>query len=182
VSDIRIGGDVTGQFVVGNGNTTVSGSPVPRPKAPVPVASPGRTRVFVSYVREDLDIVDRLVAALLDAGYDVWIDRDRLLPGMRWKAEIKNAIAAGDFFLACFTPRYWKPESYMNEELLAAVERLRLMPRSRSWFIPAMLEECELPDHPIGPGETIANSLQYADFGTDWDLAMSQVVAVLGPS
>jgi hypothetical protein len=44
------------------------------------------------------------------------------------------------------------------------------------------LAECELPDFPIGPGETIGDALQYADFGADWALAMGQVIAVLGPS
>jgi hypothetical protein len=136
----------------------------------------------VSYVREDLTTVDRLVAALRDAGYDVWIDRGSLLPGMRWQQEIRTAIESGDFFLACFSPHYWKPQSYMNEELALAVARLRLMPRTRSWFIPVMLEQCELPDVPIGPGETVADSIQYADFTADWETALRQLVTVLGPS
>jgi hypothetical protein len=176
---IRVDGDVSGQFVVGNGNT-VSGSPRPDVvRRPAPV---GGTRVFVSYVREDLVLVDRLVAALRDAGYDVWTDRGNLLPGMRWQQEIRKAIESGDYFLACFSPRYWKPLSYMNEELALAVARLRLMPRTRSWFIPVVLERCELPDFPIGPGETIADSIQYADFAADWETALRQLIAAIGPA
>jgi hypothetical protein len=174
---IRVDGDVSGQFVVGD-NNTVSGAPRPAPPASAPVR--GGTRVFVSYVREDLATVDRLVAALRDAGHDVWIDRGSLLPGMRWQQEIRKAIESGDYFLACFSPHYWKPQSYMNEELALAVARLRLMPRTRSWFIPIVLEPCELPDVPIGPGETIADSIQYADFTADWDAAVRQLVAALG--
>jgi len=154
----------------------------------LPLAAPttawrdtSRKRVFVSYVREDLPLVDKLVLELRQAGYDVWIDRSRLLPGRRWKSEIKKAIADGDYFIACFSPNYWKLQTYMNEELIYAVERLRLMPRNRDWFIPAMLAECEIPDHAIGPNETLADTLQYADFGKDWDEALRQVITVLGP-
>jgi hypothetical protein len=135
--------------------------------------------VFVSYVQEDLDLVDRLVLDLSNAGYDVWLDRSRLLPGHRWRSVIKREIAKADFFVACFSPRYWKDQTYMNEELIVAIERFRLMPRDRTWFIPAMLAECEMPDHAFGPNETIVGDMQYADFGKDWDDALRRVVAVL---
>jgi hypothetical protein len=69
----------------------------------------------------------------------------------------------------------------MNEELIHAVERFRLMPRDRDWFIPAVLEDCELPDIAFGVGENIANAMQYAHFGRDWGTALHQVMAVLGP-
>lgn len=153
-----------------------------------PVAAPvpgrqavARKRVFVSYVREDLTLVDKLVQSLRDAGHDVWIDRSELLPSRRWKSEIKRAIDDSDYFVACFSPHYWKLQTYMNEELIYAVERMRLMPRDRPWFIPAMLAESEIPDFPIGPNETLTDTLQYADFGKDWDAALRQVLALLGP-
>lgn len=158
------------------------------PLAATPLAGPARTevavarkRIFVSYVREDLERVDALVLSLRQAGYDIWIDRSELRPGRRWQTEIRRSIENVDYFLACFSPRYWKNQSFMNEELILAVERFRQMPRTRDWFIPAMLEECELPDHSFGAGETLAGAMQYADFGTDWDAALRQVIAVLGP-
>lgn len=146
--------------------------------APAPAST--TKRVFVSYVERDLAAVELIVTALRQAGYDVWIDRSRLLPGRRWKSEIKKAIADGDYFLACFSPNYWKPQTYMNEELIHAVERLRLMPRDRDWFIPVKLAKCDIPDFPIGPGETLADTLQYVDFSRDWDEAVRRVLAVLG--
>ncbi|HEX3791580.1 MAG TPA: toll/interleukin-1 receptor domain-containing protein [Pseudonocardiaceae bacterium] len=144
-----------------------------------PVA-PKRKRVFISYVREDLAEVNRLVRGLERAGYDVWVDTKHLRPGMRWKSVIRDEIGTGDYFIACFSPRYWKLESFMNEELIVAVERLRRMPRHRSWFIPIMFQECKIPDHPIGPDETIANTLQYVDFSLGWNAAFGQLTEVLG--
>jgi TIR domain-containing protein len=175
---IQVDGNVSGQFVVGDNNVIITGA---QPAAQHTIApAPNGKRVFVSYVREDLAIVNRLVAALRNAGYEVWIDHTELLPGMRWKSAIRDAIAAGDYFLACFSPRYWKSETFMNEELTIAVERLRLMPRDRTWFIPVMLATCVLPDHPIGPGETIADSLQFVDLSTDWPGGLRRIIAALG--
>jgi hypothetical protein len=178
---IRVDGDLGGQIVVGDRNTVIGTSQHRTKPAPPPaIGNSTRKRVFLSYVRDDRDTADRLADDLVAVGYDVWIDHQRLCPGMRWNAEIRNAIETGDFFVACFSPHYWRPESRMNEEVLVAVERLRRMPRNRTWFIPVKLADCALPDHPIGPGETIENAMQYADFGADWAEALRQVIAAFG--
>jgi hypothetical protein len=117
-----------------------------------------RKRVFISYVHEDAGSVDRLAAALAANGFDVWLDRTHLLPGMRWKSVIRKAIRGGDYFIA--------------------IERLRRMSRSHQWFFPIVLEDCEIPDYEIGPGETL-DSLQYLDFSRDWDAALKNLVATL---
>ena len=99
------------------------------------------THVFVSYVREDHERVDRLANALRVAGVEVWVDRDALEPGQFWKDSIRRAIDDGAFFLACFSEAYvTRDETYMNEELSLAIERLRLMRRDRAWFIPVLLD------------------------------------------
>ncbi len=43
----------------------------------------------------------------------------------------------------------------MNEELTVAIEELRLRPTDRAWFIPVLLDDCEVPDRSIGAGETL---------------------------
>ena len=150
--------------------------------APVPSSADGprRKRLFVSYLRHDVELVDRLVADLRAAGYEVWLDRGSLLPGQRWRTEVRRAIGRGDHFLACFSAKYATATTYMNEELIMAVDRLRLMPRDRAWFIPVLLEDCEVPDLQIGPGETLAD-LQRVDLTGDWDAAIRQLVSALGP-
>jgi hypothetical protein len=138
-----------------------------------------RKRIFISYVHEDADTVDRLAAELKASGFDVWLDRTHLLPGVRWKSVIRKAIRSGDYFIACFSPSYvGKNETFMNEELIIAIDRLRLMHRSNQWFFPVKLAECEIPDYEIGPGETL-DSLQFVDFSRDWDTALKNLVAGL---
>ena len=142
----------------------------------------GQRRVFVSYMREDAPTVDRIVARLRAAGVDVWLDRSDIRPATDWRREIHRAIRDGAYFVACFSPRYsQKDRSYMNEELRQAVEEMRLMPFDRRWFVPLVLEPCDLPDIVID-ATTRLGHLQYIDFGTDWDTAMKKLIEVLGSS
>jgi len=48
--------------------------------------------VFVSYVREDASQVNRLCADLAQFGVKVWLDKDNIKPGARWKDAIRDAI------------------------------------------------------------------------------------------
>ncbi len=60
--------------------------------------------VFVSYSRDDRDIVTRVVEALRAAGEKVWVDLDDIVPSAVWMDEIKNAIAAADSMVFFLTP------------------------------------------------------------------------------
>ena len=138
-----------------------------------------RKRVFISYVHEDAEPVDRLASTLIAHGFDVWLDRTHLKPGMRWRSVISKEIRGGDFFIACFSPSYVsKSETFMNEELIIAINRLRRIHRSRQWFFPVKLAGCDIPDYEIGPGETL-NDLQHVDFSRDWDIAVKILLAAL---
>jgi HEAT repeat protein len=134
---------------------------------------------FVSYVAEDLPVVDRLCAALRENGIAVWRDKESLWPGDRWRSEIKAAIHAGLLFIACFSKNAArKPRSYMREELLIAVEELRLRPRDQRWFIPLRLDECEIPNIPIGAGESL-DALQRIDLFAGWNGGVAQLVRTI---
>ena len=106
--------------------------------------------VFVSYVSENIGIVDQLYQELKSYGIEVWRDRDNIAPGLRWKREIREAIQQGAFFIACFSKEYdERGKTYMNEELTIAIEELRQRPTDRVWFIPIRLDDCEIPDRDI---------------------------------
>ena len=63
-------------------------------------------KVFISYVRDNIKIVDRLCQELKSRGIQVWLDRNDIGPGSRWKQEIREAIHQGAFFIACFSREY----------------------------------------------------------------------------
>ena len=50
--------------------------------------------VFISYVRENQDQVDKLCEKLKQHGVNVWLDRNSIKPGARWKDAIREAIDA----------------------------------------------------------------------------------------
>ena len=139
-------------------------------------------KVFISYVREDSDAVDKLATSLRSHGVDVWVDRTHLGVGVRWKDAIRTAIRNGDYFLAFFSQAFNdRPRTYMMEELHVAVDELRQRPRERAWFLPISYGLATLPEHPIGSGETIRD-LHCVDLAADWDGGISNLLRVLSQS
>jgi HEAT repeat protein len=139
------------------------------------------SRTFMSYVGDNRTTVIRLAQALRAFDVDVWLDRDSLPAGVRWRAAIRQAIERGDFFLACFSREYQeRSRSYMNEELVLAIDELRRRTTTRAWFIPVLLNECEVPDRDIGGGETL-RSLQWVRMYEDWDDGVGRILSVVAP-
>jgi hypothetical protein len=131
------------------------------------VAKP-KPHVFLSHVREDAERVERLAADLEARRIGTWIDRHKIKPGERWQKAIEDAIRSGAFFVACFSHTYAaKNSSYMNEELHLASRGVRRKPLNVSWFIPLRLDDCEIPDWPIGP-ELSIRSFQWLEMFSDW--------------
>lgn len=136
--------------------------------------------IFISYVHEDRDLVDRLCFSLKASGLEIWLDRDKLEPGKRWQNTIRKAIAKGAFFIACFSDNYLaRSSSYAHEELTLAIEELRRRPTDRAWFIPVLFAKDSVPDRSIGAGETLRH-IQYVDLATDWNEGMARLLNSLG--
>jgi hypothetical protein len=137
--------------------------------------------VFISYVRENSREADRLQQALLSKDIRVWRDTDDLWPGQDWRAEIRRAITSNALvFIACFSSESNAREvSYQNEELVLAIEQLRLRPPDKPWLIPIRFDACDIPDRDIGAGRTLA-SLQRADlFGDNYDRNVDRLVTMV---
>ncbi len=140
--------------------------------------SPGR-HAFLSYVREDADVVDRLQRILVASGIAVWRDSSALWPGEDWRQKIRTAIADDSLaFIVCFSPAsVTKAKSYQNEELLLAVEQIRLRPPGRPWLIPVRLGECDPPEYDLGAGRALSG-LHRVDLFPDglWDVGVARLV------
>jgi len=141
--------------------------------------SDGR-HVFISYVSEDSNTVDKLQVSLERAGIMVWRDRNSLGPGDSWQTSIRQAITSGAFFLACFSAASRsRAKSYMNEELILAVEELRMRNRERIWFLPTVLPGGEVPDWPIGAGQTLRDFHYIALSPETWSAGVRKLVQVI---
>ena len=135
--------------------------------------------VFISYVRENKEVVDRLYQELKSRGIQVWLDRDKIDPGVRWQRAIRQAIRSGVFFIACFSKEFHeRNKTYMNEELTLAIEELRQLPIDKVWFVPIKLNECEIPNWDIGRGETLQD-FQYISLYEDWEVSIQNILNVI---
>jgi hypothetical protein len=139
----------------------------------------GMSHIFISYVHEDQDKVEKLSNALKRYNMDVWLDRDSIFPGMMWRDAIRQAIKNGAFFIACFSIEYQnRDKSYMNEELRLAVDELRQYPPNRPWFIPILFSECNVPAFSIGGGQTLLD-FQWVDLYSDWSSGFQKLIRIL---
>lgn len=134
---------------------------------------------FISYQRADSAAVDRLVEQLRSAGIRVWLDRDNVAPGQRWKDAIRTAIRSGTAFIACFSKTVEERDrSYMFEELTQAIDEIRARPHDRAWFFPVSLDGASVPDRSIGAGESLRD-LQVIDLKQDFDGGCARLVAAI---
>jgi HEAT repeat protein len=139
------------------------------------------SHVFISYVREDAETIDKLRAVLKAYEVPTWVDWADLKPGCRWKDAIRAAIQDGIFYLACFSSAYAKrATSDMNEELVLAIDELRQRATDKAWFIPVLLDDGEVPDRSIGGGETL-RSLQWVNLSKDWDDGIRRILSIVAP-
>ena len=136
-------------------------------------------RAFISYVRENKDLVDRLARDLKAVGVKIWLDRDDIAPGMNWKLAIKEAIAKGAFFIACFSKELnEREESVMHGELRDAIDMLRNMPPNRVWLIPVFLNETRIPNHYISAHEHLAD-INAVKLYEDWSVGVGKILQAM---
>jgi formylglycine-generating enzyme required for sulfatase activity len=140
------------------------------------------SHVFISYVGENSALVDKLAKTLEANGVEVWLDKNKIKLGYRWKAAIRQAIEDGTFFMACFSKEYEsRNKSYMNTELTLAIEELQQHPTDKAWFIPVKLSPCNIPDRDIGGNETLRD-IQWVELYDHWDEGIQQIISVIQPT
>jgi HEAT repeat protein len=137
------------------------------------------THAFLSYVRENQKIVDRLAADLNKGGVTVWLDRTQIDPGARWRDAIKSAIKNGQFFIACFSKEYGdRDRTYMNEELTLAIDELRTRSSNTSWFIPVLLNDTTIPSIRISSVEQL-DDFQAIRLYENWGEGVARILRVM---
>jgi WD40 repeat protein len=82
------------------------------------MAKAGERRIFISYARRDgAELVLRLEKDLTAAGFDVWLDTQRIRGGESWTVEIQEAIDRASVVLALLTPGSYRSEICRAEQL-----------------------------------------------------------------
>jgi hypothetical protein len=136
---------------------------------------------FLSYDPEDASQVDRLQRVLENAGISVWRDTANLWPGEDWQLRIRQAIAGDALaFIACFSrTSTGRVKSTQNEQLLLAIEQLRLRQPGAVWLIPVRFDNCAIPDWDLGAGHTLRSLYPVDLFGDRFDAGTTQLIAAI---
>jgi hypothetical protein len=132
----------------------------------------GRIHVFLAYAQEDRPTVRKLYAALQKAGFEPWMDEEKLLPGQNWPRAIERAIELSDFFIGCFSQRSTVKRGHFQSELRYALDLAEQIPPEQTFFLPVRLNDCDLP-------KKIASKTQYVDIFPDWDNGMATLVEAM---
>jgi hypothetical protein len=103
-------------------------------------------RIFLLYARGDQGAVRRLYRQLAKEGADVWLDREKLIPGQDWQYEIRKAIHDSDLVIVCLSRQFNRQGGYRHEELKIAVRKANSLREGGIFIIPARLDECDLPE------------------------------------
>ena len=132
-----------------------------------------RRRIFLAYAKEDAAKVRKLYAALQKAGFEPWMDEQKLLPGQNWPRASERAIELSDFFAGCFSRRSIAKRGHFQAELGYALQLAKRMPEEEIFFLPLRLDACEVP-------RSIARSVQYVDLFPDWERGVHALCQSIG--
>jgi DNA-binding transcriptional regulator YiaG len=102
--------------------------------------------VFLCHAKEDKAEVHRLNKSLQNAGFQTWLDKERLLPGDDWQAEIEKAIRSAAAIVVCLSSTSVSKTGYVQKELRFALDTALYMPPASVFLIPCVLCEVKLPE------------------------------------
>ena len=128
--------------------------------------------IFISYAREDIEIVRRLNRDLKLAGFFPWFDDEKILPGQNWRHEIKIAIKKCDYFIAILSKHSIDKIGFVQKELKIALDIFDLFPNSKIFLIPVRLEEC------FPTNETLQD-LHWADLFPNYEDGLNKILITL---
>lgn len=101
--------------------------------------------VFLSYAREDKQVVRQLFKRLASSRVDPWFDEEMLLPGQPWKDIIARKIDEVDMVIVCLSSRSVTKEGFVNAEIKRVLQRADMQPEGSIFVVPLRLEKCRLP-------------------------------------
>src|SRR3990172_2214391 len=103
-------------------------------------------KVFLCHAATDKPKVRTLYRRLVEAGFDPWLDVEKLLPGQEWDLEIRAAVRASDVVIVCLTRNSVNKEGYVQKEIRVALDVADEKPEGTIYLIPARFEDCPVPE------------------------------------
>jgi hypothetical protein len=76
--------------------------------------------VFISYSRRDIDFATEIAASIKDAKFKVWMDRQEINGGAKWRDHIKNGLTRANEVVVILSPNS-VVSSWVNHEVSMAI-------------------------------------------------------------
>jgi TIR domain len=127
-------------------------------------------KIFISYARIDRDMARRVFECLeTTEGIDPWFDEESLLPGAKWRPEIRKAIRESDYFLALVSSKSIQGRGVRHSELDQALDILKEFPPSARYLIPVRLNDCQMPRDEL-------EEINWVDFFPDFEAGINRLI------
>jgi hypothetical protein len=120
--------------------------------------------VFISYSRQDAQIIDRLVRDLEAAAIKVWIDREDIPGGAKWRRQIVDAIEGADAVLVALSPSAAVSDNVQKE--------LGIAEEAKKPVIPVEIRRTVVPKEMVWH----LVDLQRIDLATSFDVGVKRLV------
>ena len=125
-----------------------------------------KDRVFLSYAKENIELVKKIYNGLVERGLNVWFDDEHIGPGL-WKPQIEKAMSRSRYFVICISEAALRKTGedtpgFQDEELNRAYNIAEKQPTESFVIVPIRLEDC-------GRGDTRLSSSQQYDIFEDED-------------
>ena len=105
-----------------------------------------KLKVFICHSKADKAKVRKLCHRLINDGFDVWLDEEKLTPGQDWDLEIRRSIRDTDIVLACLSNNSVTKTGYVQKEIRFALDVASKQPEGKTFIIPVRFEDCSLPE------------------------------------
>jgi hypothetical protein len=126
-----------------------------------------KAKIFISYARSDSDYAIRFCNDLKQLNYDPWMDKDKILPGQVWAAEIEKAVKGCNFFIPLLSHNSTKKDRYVKTELKQAVDIWKKTKLKNVFVIPVRINNCDIPKD--------LKEIQYEDMFPDWKNGIDRI-------
>ena len=123
--------------------------------------------VFISYSRQDREIVERLTTDLNQRGIRVWRDIEQIAAGLDWAAEIEKGLKRASAMLY-ISSGHSRTSEFMKEEAHYFLQQQGLI-------VPIVVDDEGADSMPI-----FLRTIQWIDLRDGYDLALEEIVRVLG--
>ena len=135
--------------------------------------------IFLSYARENQNVVQQLYLLMKDAGLEPWMDKppNRYLgiqAGDNWRNQIKARIKEASFVLVFLSKAAETDDGFFWEEIRCALDELSVKPNGMTCLIPILIEKCQVP--PVTSSNLTLESLHWHDLQ---ELGMANLVEYL---